>query len=60
MRDHLRALSATKKWLCLVFASGCVNSGGWLAAAKFTTHVTGFATNPWNIHPLMPMALRTR
>jgi peptide/nickel transport system substrate-binding protein/oligopeptide transport system substrate-binding protein len=23
-------------------------------------HVTGFATNPWNIHPLMPMALRTR
>ena len=44
MRDHLRALSALKKWLCLVFASGCVNSGGWIAAAKFTTHVTGFAT----------------
>ena len=44
MRDHLKALSALKKWLCLVFASGCVNSGGWLAAAKFTTHVTGFAT----------------
>lgn len=44
MRDHLKALNATKKWLCLVFASGCVNSGGWMAAAKFTTHVTGFAT----------------
>ena len=44
MRDHLKALSAIKKWLCLVFASGCVNSGGWIAAAKFTTHVTGFAT----------------
>jgi uncharacterized membrane protein YoaK (UPF0700 family) len=44
MRDHLKALSALKKWLCLVFASGCVNSGGWIAAAKFTTHVTGFAT----------------
>jgi len=44
MRDHLKALSAIRKWLCLVFASGCVNSGGWLAAAKFTTHVTGFAT----------------
>ena len=23
-------------------------------------HVTGFATNPWNIHPLMPMAVRPR
>ncbi len=23
-------------------------------------HVTGFSTNPWNIHPLMPMALRPR
>jgi len=44
MRDHLKALSAIQKWLCLVFASGCVNSGGWIAAAKFTTHVTGFAT----------------
>lgn len=44
MRDHLAALLNVRKWLLLVFASGCVNSGGWLAAARFTTHVTGFAT----------------
>ena len=44
MRDHYKAFLAVRKWLMLVFASGCVNSGGWIAAAKFTTHVTGFAT----------------
>ena len=44
MKDHIKALLAVRKWLLLVFASGCVNSGGWMAAAKFTTHVTGFAS----------------
>ncbi len=44
MRDHAKALLAVRKWLLLVFASGCVNSGGWMAAARFTTHVTGFAS----------------
>lgn len=44
MRQHFKALVAVRKWLLLVFAAGSVNSGGWMAAAKFTTHVTGFAT----------------
>lgn len=44
MREHFKALLCVRKWLMLVFAAGSVNSGGWMAAGKFTTHVTGFAT----------------
>lgn len=41
---HLRALISSSKWLALTFASGVINSAGWLLLGRFLTHVTGFAT----------------
>jgi len=31
-------------WFLLSFNGGCINAGGFLAAGKFVSHVTGFAT----------------
>ena len=32
-------------WFILAFNSGCINIGGFLAAHRFVTHVTGYATH---------------
>jgi len=32
-------------WCLLAFQAGCVNAGGFLAAHRFVTHTTGFATH---------------
>ena len=32
------------KWYLLALSSGCVNAGGFLACARFVSHITGFAT----------------
>lgn len=32
------------KWLLMAFLAGHVNAGGFMACARFVTHVTGFAT----------------
>lgn len=31
-------------WFLLAFNGGCINAGGFLAAGRFVSHVTGFAT----------------
>ena len=41
---HAKFFLKSAKWLILGFASGNLNSGGWLLLGKFVTHVTGFAT----------------
>lgn len=37
-------LRAHMDWWILSFIAGCVNAGGYLAAHRFVSHVTGFAT----------------
>jgi uncharacterized membrane protein YoaK (UPF0700 family) len=32
-------------WFILAFNSGCINIGGFLAAHRFVTHITGYATH---------------
>jgi uncharacterized membrane protein YoaK (UPF0700 family) len=39
-----RAVLLQLRWLMLAFASGIVNTGGFLACGRFVSHVTGFAT----------------
>jgi uncharacterized membrane protein YoaK (UPF0700 family) len=38
------SLSVLSGWLFLLFLAGSVNAGGFLAAERFVTHITGFAT----------------
>lgn len=48
MFGHKLDQSAGKKvffhWYLLAFNGGCINAGGMLAAGRFVSHVTGFAT----------------
>ena len=41
----MRTVLLQVRWLLLVFASGIVNTGGFLACGRFVSHVTGFATH---------------
>lgn len=42
--DHSAGHLVFLHWLLLSFNAGCINSGGFLAAGTFVSHVTGFAT----------------
>lgn len=48
MFEHKLDPSAGKKvffhWYLMAFNGGCINAGGMLAAGRFVSHVTGFAT----------------
>jgi uncharacterized membrane protein YoaK (UPF0700 family) len=46
-RHHLHKATTVRTrfdWFLLAFIAGSVNSGGWLGAHRFVSHVTGFAT----------------
>ncbi len=46
--DHRLEANPSRKvywhWLALTFSAGSINAGGFLAAGRFVSHVTGFAT----------------
>lgn len=43
-RKQIKFFAPSAKWLAIIFAAGCVNSGGWLILGRFLSHVTGFAS----------------